>query len=161
MNLADEETRIVADKIRRAEQLVAQDLARARRFYPRMVRTATAELIGYERDLIGEPLTEAEGKLLLLSSVMSATQSVLHLLYQGRAGLDIVRMRALIESVVVGGAHEFAKQTAIHAAFRQGRWNVVANRLTEWLVERRLNVKTATELAERIRTGTGMREEPA
>jgi hypothetical protein len=149
----DANIRMIADRIKHAEHVVTQELARRRRFYPRPVRVGTSELLGYERDLAAEPLTESEALMLLMSSVNSAADSVLHLIYQPANGLDVVRTRALIEVVVLGGKYEFAKQADLQAAFRMQRWSTVANAITTWLIARGVNPEEATTLADRIRTG--------
>lgn len=147
----DEQTQRVLERIRRAEQKVATVLVRSRAFYPRVKRTPSHELLGYERDLLTEPLTEAEGQMLLTSSLASASDSVLHLLYQGPDGMSIRRMCALIQIVETTGRHEFARETQIHAAIRAGHWPTAARLLTAYMLKRGMTVEMSTELAEQIR----------
>lgn len=155
----DADVALIQGRIRRAEQLVARDLVKDRRFYARVLRSGDKELLGYERDLVAEPLTEAEGRLLLASSLAMASESVLHLLYQGRFGLDIRRMRALIAIVERTGRHEFAREAEIHKALRNGYWRQGANLLTEFMVRRGVTAKVAALLADQIRYGATDGEE--
>jgi hypothetical protein len=155
----DVEVAAIQGRIRRAEQLVALDIVKDRRFYARVLRHGDKELLGYERDLATEPLTEAEGRLLLASSLAMASESVLHLLYQGRNGLDIRRMRALISIVERTGRHEFARETEIHKALRNGYWRPASNLLTEFMLRRGVAPKVAALLADQIRFGAGAGED--
>jgi hypothetical protein len=147
---------MIQGRIRRAEQLVAAELVKDRRFYARVLKHGDKELIGYERDLVTEPLTDAEGRLLLASSLAMASESVLHLLYQGRHGLDIRRMRALISIVERTGRHEFAREAEIHKALRNGYWRPAANLLIEFMLRRGVTPKLAALLADQIRYGAAV-----
>lgn len=150
---ADIDVQHISERIKRATVHVVNDIAKDRRMYARVVRTADKEMIGYERDLIIDPLTEPEARMLLASSLSNAAESILHILYQGKHGLDLRRMRALINIVERAGRHEFARQKELHAALRNSHWRVAANLIIELLVRRGVSVKIATDLADQIRQG--------
>lgn len=149
----DVELQAIQGRIRRAEQLVAADIVRDRRFYARVLRQGDKELLGYERDLVTEPLTESEGRMLVASSLAMSSESILHLLYQGRHGLDVRRMRALIAIVERTGRHEFARESEIHKAIRNAYWRQASNLLTEFMLRRGVTPKVAALLADHMRYG--------